>query len=131
MDRHAVELWAERYRVAWEKADSEAASELFAEDSTYRSVIYEDPHRGRPGVADYWSAVTATQSGVTVRMGRPVVEGDRAVVEFWTEMAVEGEPMTLAGALLLDFDEAGLCTALREYWHFTAGSFQPPDDWGW
>jgi hypothetical protein len=131
MDRRSVEQWAERYRAAWEGADSEAAAALFAEHSTYRSEIYAEPHQGRSGVADYWTAVTSTQSDVTVRMGEPLVEGDRAVVEFWTEMAVEGEPMTLAGALLLDFDDSGLCTALREYWHFTTGSFQPPAGWGW
>jgi hypothetical protein len=53
-----VIAWAEAYRQAWENADSEAAAALFAEDSSYRSNIFEEPYLGRQGVVDYWTAVT-------------------------------------------------------------------------
>lgn len=130
MSKESVADWAEAYRIAWEKADSEAAAALFAENGTYRNDIYQEPNRGRPGVFDYWSGVTSVQSDVTVRMGAPFVDGDRAVVEFWTKMKISGDPVTIAGALLLDFDESGLCTALREYFSFTEGSQDPPKGWG-
>lgn len=125
-----VKGWAEAYRVAWEQADSEAAAGLFTEDATYRSNIYEEPHRGREGVIDYWTGVTSAQSNVTVIMGEPVVAGNRADVEFWTTMGVEGAPITLAGCLLLDFDDNAKCTALREYWQVGEGIQQPPTGWG-
>ena len=126
-----VESWAEAYRVAWETTDSEGAAALFAEDGTYRNDIYQDvPNLGRAGVIEYWSGVTSVQTDVTVRMGRPFVDGDRAVVEFWTTMKISGDPITLAGALLLDFDDQGLCTALREYFNFTEGYQDPPPGWG-
>lgn len=128
--KEQVREWAEAYRVAWETADSEAAAALFTENAAYRSLIYEEPHRGRSGVADYWRGVTSTQSDVTVRMGEPFVDGSKATVEFWTTMEVGGSPVTLAGCLLLDFDESGSCTGLREYWNFTDGTHRPPDDWG-
>lgn len=121
--------WSESYRVAWEEMDSEAASSLFTEDASYRSNIYEEPHQSRAGVAEYWTDVTSVQSDVTVRMGTPFVDGERAAVEFWTTMHVEGNPVTLAGCLLLRFAD-GLCSDLREYWNFTDGSHQPPDGWG-
>jgi len=64
-------------------------------------------------------------------MGRPVVEGRRAVVEWWTEMDNDGTPMTLPGALILQFDESGLCCALREYFNVEGGTrMSPPDTWG-
>lgn len=122
--------WAEAYRVAWETADSEAAASLFTEDATYRSNIYEESHRGRTGVSDYWSGVTSAQSDVTVRMGEPVVDGERVDVEFWTTMSVESVPVTLAGCLLLRFSEDGLCADLREYWNLTEGLHLPPAGWG-
>jgi ketosteroid isomerase-like protein len=125
-----VREWAEAYRTAWEAADSDAAAALFSEDATYRSEIYQEPHRGRSGVFDYWSGVTAAQSDVSVVMGNPFVDGDRAVVEFWTKMSVNGDPVTVAGALMLDFDDQGLCTALREYWNLKEGYSDPPDGWG-
>jgi hypothetical protein len=125
-----VVSWAEAYRVAWEQASSEGAAALFAEDATYRDNIYEEPHRGQGGIVDYWEVVTSGQSNVTVRMGDPVVAGNRANVEFWTTMDGEGSPITLAGCLLLDFDDSGRCTALREYWQIAEGARQPPDGWG-
>jgi len=126
----AVKDWAEAYRVAWEQADSEGAAALFADGATYRDNIYEEPHRDREGISEYWSGVTSEQSSTTVRMGEPVVSGNRADVEFWTTMDAGGSPITLAGCLLLDFDDSGKCTALREYWQVAEGTQQPPDGWG-
>ncbi|HET9260738.1 MAG TPA: nuclear transport factor 2 family protein [Acidimicrobiia bacterium] len=131
MESAAVERWSDAYRRAWEEADSEAAAALFAEDGTYRNDIYQDrPNQGRAGVAEYWTTVTASQSEATVRIGAPLVDGERAVVEFWTTMKVDDDPVTLAGALLLDFDDEGLCTALREYYNFSPGFHEPPEGWG-
>lgn len=122
--------WIETYRVAWERGDTEMAVALFAEESTYRSNILEEPHRGRDGVRAYWDSVTSTQSDATVRMGRPFADGSRVAAEFWTTMKVEGDDVTLPGCLLLDFDDDWLCTSLREYWHFSPGTAEPPPEWG-
>lgn len=122
--------WVEGYRVAWESRDPDAAAALFTPDATYRSNIVEEPHRGSDGVRDYWRAATATQADVRVRMGRPFADGTRVTVEFWTNMSVEGEPATLPGCLLLDFDDQWRCRRLREYWHFLPGSHEPPEEWG-
>jgi len=126
----SVEAWAEAYRQAWEEADAEAVKALFAEGSSYRSNIFEDPHIGRDGIEAYWAGVTETQSDIVVLMGRPFVDGSRAAVEFWTTMRVDDADTTLTGCLLLTFDDEGLCTDLREYWHFTSGILQPPASWG-
>jgi ketosteroid isomerase-like protein len=126
-----VEEWARRYARAWEEADDEAAGALFTEDATYRSNPFHEPHRGRDAIRRYWREVTATQSKVEVSVGRPMVVGKRAVVEWWTQMDNEGAPVTLPGALILDFDEHGLCQALREYWNLEVGTrMQPPRGWG-
>ncbi len=125
-----VANWIESYRQAWETADSAAAAALFSEDASYRSNIFEEPHRGRAGVEDYWRTVTAIQSEVTVRMGSPVIQSPRVVVEFWTTMRVDGGELTLPGCLLLRFDDDGLCTDLREYWHTLPELRQPPPGWG-
>lgn len=128
--RAEVREWAESYRRAWENADSEAVTLLFSEDASYRSNIYEEPHRGRSGVAAYWTGVTSTQSNATVRMGEPFMDEARVTIEFWTTMTIDDDPVTLAGCLLLEFDEDGLCSDLREYFEFTGGTQQPPSGWG-
>jgi hypothetical protein len=125
-----LEAWVEGYRLAWENRDANAVGELFTTDATYRSNIFEDAHEGRAGVKAYWESVTSTQSDVRVLMGRPLVEGSRVSVEFWTNMKVEHEEVTLPGCLLLDFDENWMCRGLREYWHYAPGSIEPPVGWG-
>jgi limonene-1,2-epoxide hydrolase len=126
-----VREWAERYARAWEQADDEAAGALFTEDATYRSVPFSEPHRGRDAIRGYWRDVTASQANVEVRIGRTMAVGTQALVEWWTQMDNDGTPVTLPGALLLDFDESGLCRALREYWNLEAGRrMPPPAGWG-
>ena len=123
--------WAARYARAWEEADDEAVGALFTEDATYRSDPFREPYRGREAIRAYWREVTARQAGVEVLVGRTMVAGDRALVEWWTQMDSDGTPVTLPGALLLDLQENGLCRALREYWNLEVGSrLTPPEGWG-
>jgi hypothetical protein len=35
---------------------------------------------------------------VRVRLGDPVVDGDRVAAEWWTTMVADGDPVTLAAA---------------------------------
>ena len=125
-----VATWLEAYRRAWETKDAEAAADLFAEDATYRSSIFEDPYEGRDGVRTYWTEVTRTQEDIRVLMGAPFADGDRVAAEFWTTMRNGGAEITLPGCLLLRFGTDGLCTALREYWHIQQGRLDPPVGWG-
>ncbi len=125
-----VRAWSEAYRVAWETGDDVAAGALFTEDANYRSNIFEEPHRGRAGVEEYWRTVCAVQSDVKVWMGEPVIDGDRVQVEFWTRMLAGGEPLTLPGCLLMRFDDDGLCTDLREYWQTLPELRDPWPGWG-
>lgn len=125
-----VQEWVDAYRQAWEQRDPSAAAALFTDDATYRSLIFEEPHVGRSGVAEYWQSVTGEQRDVSVVMGRPFVDGDRVTVEFWTTMTAGGDPMTLAGCLLLDFASDGRCRRLREYWNITDDIVEPPTEWG-
>jgi ketosteroid isomerase-like protein len=125
-----VQEWVDAYGRAWEEQDPAGAAALFTDDATYRSLIFEEPHVSPMGVAEYWTSVTAAQRDVTVRMGRPFLDGDRVAVEFWTTMQVEGEPVTLAGCLLLDFADDGRCRRLREYWNFSGDIAEPPAEWG-
>ena len=122
--------WLEKYRRAWESKDDRAVVSLFTPDGTYRSNIFEEPHPGHDGIGEYWRSVTSVQSDAQVRMGQPFVDESRVAVEFWTNMKVDGDEVTLPGCLLLEFADDGLCTSLREYWHYQPGRFDPPAGWG-
>ena len=126
-----VERWLEAYRRAWEDGDPEAAAALFTDDAVYRSSPFREPHLGQDGVRDYWANATGSQSGTRVRMGRPVVDGDRVAVEWWATYsdADEGEG-TLPGILMLRFAPDGRCAELRETWNWEAGTREPHEGWG-
>jgi hypothetical protein len=130
MEREEAVAWLEAYRRAWEGADTPAAAGLFTADARYRSHPLRPAHAGRDGIADYWDRATAGQRDVRVRLGDPVVDGHRVAAEWWTTMAADGDPVTLAGCLLLTFAADGRCRDLRECWHEAGGLHDPPPDWG-
>jgi hypothetical protein len=126
-----VASWLERYRRAWEDADSSAVVELFTSDASYRSHILRDPHVGSDAIRAYWEGATRTQRDIEVRFGRPVTEADRVAVEWWTTLDEDDDgPLTITGCLLLRFSADGRCEDLREYWHVEAGRRVPPAGWG-
>jgi hypothetical protein len=68
---------------------------LFTADATYRSHPLHPAHTGHQGIADYWTRATAVQREVRVRVGHPIVDGDRVAAEWWTVMRADGTPVTL------------------------------------
>ena len=49
-----------------------------------RSTPFRPPHHGRQGVRDYVTQAFADEQRIDeVRFGTPVVQGDRACVEYW------------------------------------------------
>ncbi|MBA3430671.1 MAG: nuclear transport factor 2 family protein [Actinobacteria bacterium] len=128
MDERSLRRWADAYAKAWEQGDADAVVELFTPDASYRSLIFDDPHSGADGIRAYWERATATQSSVRVWMGDPLVDGDRAALEWWAVM-VDDSVITLPGCLLLDFD-ADRCARLNEYWHVESAIVQPYEGWG-
>ena len=122
--------WVEAYARAWREQDADAVVALFTEDAEYRSSPFREPSVGSGGIRDYWTRATSTQEEADVRMGTPVVAGDRVVVEWWATMRDEGEEITLPGCLLLRFAPDGRCASLREYWHVEPGLHEPHPGWG-
>ena len=117
---HATaEDWLTRYGRAWETADPQAAAALFTPDCRYFETPFSEPARGRDGVAGYWQAVPEGQTDV--RFGfRVLAVSAPTVIAHWTatfNRRQGGSRVDLDGVFVLEFDEAGLCCTLREWWH--------------
>jgi nuclear transport factor 2 (NTF2) superfamily protein len=124
------EEWIAAYGQAWVGRDPAAVVPLFTEDAVYRSSPFRAPHLGADGIREYWTRATSTQEQLDLRFGAPVVDGTRAVVEWWAVLRDDGAWITLPGSLLLRFAPDGRCEELREYWHVEDGRHEPPPGWG-
>ena len=125
-----VQTWVDEYGRAWRERDADAVVSLFTEDAEYRSSPFREPSVGSDAIRAYWERATSTQEDADVRMGAPIVAGDRVAVEWWATMRDGGEEITLPGCLLLRFAPDGRCAALREYWHVEPGHREPHAGWG-
>jgi SnoaL-like domain len=119
--------WAERYQVAWENDDPDAAAALYARDCVFRSAPFREPE---PPI-EYTRRVYPEARAEGVRFGEPVEEGDRAAVEWWAVLIMPGgEEQTIAGCSMLRFDDEGLVVEARDYWHVEPGRRDPFPGWG-
>lgn len=125
-----VQAWIAAYGRAWHNGDADAVVAIFSEDAVYRSSPFREPHAGSDGIRAYWESVTSAQEGLELRFGTPVVEGDRAAVEWWAIVTEDGKETTYPGILMLRFAPDGRCAELRECWHGQPGRVEPHDGWG-
>lgn len=130
MDRAKAVAFVEAYGRTWESWDVERFVELFDDGVLY--VAHPDETVvGREALAQYVRKEQAAQGEVRVRMGTPIVEGDRVVAEFWVTATNEGLEASIAGCLLAQLDpDEGRCTRFREYWFDLDGKRSPFEGWG-
>jgi hypothetical protein len=119
MTARDLTAWLAAYGRAWEMRDPEEAASLFAEAASYHETPFGPPARGRAGIRDYWAAATRGQRDVWFASDVVSAAGDRGVARWRAEFtrAATGARVKLDGIFVLEFDEAGLCTELREWWH--------------
>lgn len=125
-----VHTWITTYHKAWEQADEELVVSLFTRDATYRTGPFREPYRGHDEIRAYWRRAVGSQREIRVRMGTPIVEGNRVAVEWWTTALDDDQPATICGCLLLHFGSDGRCRDLREYWNREDDRSAPFPGWG-
>jgi ketosteroid isomerase-like protein len=125
-----VAAWSTGYERAWRHLDAEAVPNLYASDVVYRSHPLRDPHLGRDGVLAYTRQANAAEASPEPRFGTPTAAGRSAAIEYWATLVEDGVPSTLAGCDILLFEDDGLVTEQREYWHLQEGVLDPPSGWG-
>ena len=128
--RLAVSRWVRNYTKAWLKKDAKAITSLFTEDATYHSHPFRPVTQGRKSILDYTLGALDVEQIYEVRFGKPVVEGSRAAVEYWTTMKEKVEDVTLAGCIMLRFAKDGLCKELHDYWVLQPGKVPASPKWG-
>jgi ketosteroid isomerase-like protein len=124
MDRVQLTDWIERYERAWRTPGTDVLGDLFAEDATYSTGPYENPHRGLPAIARMWEAERIGPDEEFEMSAEVVaVEGDTGVARIEVQY---GAPKGKAyrDLWIVRLDESGLCS------HFEEWPFWPPDQQG-
>jgi ketosteroid isomerase-like protein len=131
LDQERAAAFVDGYGATWERWDITGFVELFSEDVVYIDYQVEERVEGREALRRYIQKEEAEQGAVSVRMGRPMVDGDHVVAEFWVTGTSGEGPGTLAGCVIAQLDAAdGRCTHFREYWYEVEGHPDPYNGWG-
>jgi hypothetical protein len=123
----AVRAWIDAWDRAWRTKDPEALTDVYAREVVFRSHPFRDPQDPR----DYASGAFAEEGDeLDLWWGRPIAREGRAVIEWWAILTEDAQPVTLAGASLLEFDEEGHVVDQHDYWATRPGRVQPWAGWG-
>jgi hypothetical protein len=115
MSRDAAQRWSQTWARSWPARDVEAIVALYAPAALYRSHPHREAEEG--GARGYVTRTFAEESHVECWFGEPIVDGDRAAVEWWAAFDEAGAgAVTLSGTTVLRFDHAGLVIDHMDYW---------------
>lgn len=123
MSRAAARSWVEGWSRAWPARDADAIGALYADDAVFLS----HPFRELQSPATYAEWAFAEQGSVELRFGDPIVDGERAAVEWWAVItSMSGSVETIAGVSLLRFDHGGRVVEQRDAWNSADGHVELP-----
>lgn len=126
----AARRWAETWKRAWEAQDTDAVVALYHPEALLSTQPFRVAYLRRAGVREYVSQAFAEEEAVRAWVGSPIVEGDRAAIEWWATLLENGVETTLAGTSVLRFGNDGLVIEQRDTWNQLNGRREPPDNWG-
>jgi hypothetical protein len=124
----AARRWASTWERSWPVKDVTDIAALYQQGADYRSSALRDPDPAGP--VGYLRREFAVEEEIWCRFGEPIAAGDRAAVEWWASWIEDGRTMTLAGATVLRFSEAGLVLDHVDYWLQSDGRIEPYAGWG-
>ena len=111
--RDAARRWAHTWERGWRAHDSAEIIALYADGAHFRSHPFREPEVPRA----YIERVLAEEESAECAFGEPLVDGDRAAVEWRAQTRLrDGGEETLVGVSLLRFDEHGLVVEQRDVW---------------
>ena len=121
-----MSAWIDAYERAWRAPGTEAVTELFARDATYRTAPYEEPFRGVEAIARIWEdGRLGPDEKFEMTSEVLAVEGQRAVARVEVHYG-ERRGTQYRDLWVLRFDDEGRCVEFEE-WPF----WPPGQKGGW
>ena len=121
--RAAARRWASEWRDAWIEHDADRIAALYAPGALFLSAPFRKPQDPR----EYALQAFADEDAAEPWFGEPLVDGDRAAVEWRAAITYGGKDHALVGTSLLRFASDGLCTEQRDVWELREGALPRRD----
>jgi SnoaL-like protein len=115
--RESARRWTDGWLRGWRALDPEPIVALYADECFYLSHPFRKPQSPR----EYVEWALAREESAEPWYGEPIVDGDRAAVEWHAYVRENGKEVTIAGSSLLRFDVDGLCVEQRDAWAIEDG----------
>ncbi len=128
--RAAVRRWVETWAASWPAHEAGPIAALYADGARFGSAPFREPHVGPAGVRAYCEWAFADEESADARFGEPIVDGNRATVEYWAVIRAGGREQTLSGIAVLRFAPDGRVADQRDYWTIADGRRAVPPGWG-
>lgn len=119
MNRDTLSAWVRKLGRAWEERNPQAAAALFSADVVYSDNPFEPALRGRTAVFEYWQSETEQHDQVRFDFSIIGITGDTGIAHWQATFTRVGtqHSVVLDGVIVVQFNQAGECTNLREWWH--------------
>jgi hypothetical protein len=121
--REAARRWASEWCKAWIEHDCDRVAALYAPGAFFLSAPFRDPQEPRA----YALQAFAEEDAADPAFGEPLVDADRAAVEWRAKIRSEGKDFTICGISLLRFGDDGLCVEQRDVWEMREGDLRRND----
>ena len=118
--RDAARRWVGAWMRGWRALDAEPIAAVYADECVFLSHPFRDPQAPR----EYVEWAFAEEEWAEPWFGEPLVDGDRAAVEWRAYVREDGRDVTLAGTSLLRFGDDGLCVEQRDAWAVAEGRIE-------
>jgi hypothetical protein len=125
--RKDAAAFAEAYGRAWERRD---VAGFLGDEVVYVAHATQETVVGRTALASYLRKESAEQGDVNVRMGSPLMDGDRLAAEFWVTATTGSRRATIVGCFVAQLSPEARCEHFREYWFDVEGRTNPYEGWG-
>jgi hypothetical protein len=122
----AARRYAETLREAWTVRDVEPFTALFAGNAVFRGPFSEP----ESAAAHMREALLLGEGKAEVWVGEPLVGGDRAALEWWGVVDVDGTTYSFGGTAWVRFDQDGTVIEENDYWHSAPRRAEPWPGWG-
>jgi hypothetical protein len=122
----AAQRFAETLREGWRERNVESFTGLYAQGAVFRGPFGE-PESAAEHMRD---AFLTGEGEPEVWVGEPLIGGDRAAVEWWGIVPIDGVPHTFGGTAWVRFNDDGEVIEENDYWHSTPKRAEPWSGWG-